>query len=68
MTNGATAAMYATQGGLVDIMEYLLNEGANFGLPTTNGVNCLHMAAQQGHLEAVQWLVINNNTTYILYL
>ena len=39
--------------GQTDVIKYLLLVGANMCLRSHEGMTCLHLAAKNGHLEAV---------------
>ena len=54
---GETALHYAASGGNGKVLEILLNSGAEKTLTTVSGMSPLHVACQQGQLEAVTTLI-----------
>jgi hypothetical protein len=54
---GCNAAMWAAQGGHIDVCRYLRAQGVSFDLINHAGQGCLHKAAQRGHVQVCEWLV-----------
>lgn len=54
---GRTPLMQASDLGLFDVSEFLLNKGASVGVTGTQGLSALHHAASNGHTEIVMLLV-----------
>lgn len=56
--SGATAAYLACQEGHLEVLRYLVEEGgASLQVLASDGMSCLHAAAQMGQLHCIQWLV-----------
>ena len=43
--------------GNLDIVQYLISEGANIECKTTKGLTPLHIASKKGHLDIIQYLI-----------
>jgi ankyrin repeat protein len=52
-----SAYMWACQFGRTDVVDYLLEEGADIAYQNGNGMTGLHMAAGAGHLDTVKLLI-----------
>jgi ankyrin repeat protein len=48
-----TPLMAACAEGKTEVIKYLIHVGANMELRSNDGMSCLHLAAKNGHLEAV---------------
>ena len=53
--------MLACIKGQPPVVRYLLQAGADLTLRGDDGMTCLHLAAQNGHLECVQDILSQNN-------
>ena len=60
--NGMTPALLAAQKNNLKILDLLKETGANLQkqVPEQGGVNILYLAAQQGHVQIVNYLLDNN--------
>ncbi|KJX93667.1 hypothetical protein TI39_contig4275g00007 [Zymoseptoria brevis] len=54
---GYTAFQTACRSNNIPIMDTLLDYGAKINQPTKTGLNALHLAAIEGHLDVVKWLL-----------
>lgn len=64
MESGAfTALIVASLEGLLPIVQYLINEGANMNHKTSCGNTALMFASEKGHLPIVQFLISRNDPT-----
>jgi len=54
-----SALMTACTEGKTDVVSYLIHVGANVDLRSSDGMTCLHLAAKNGHLEAVHAVLTN---------
>ena len=58
MKNGVTPAYLACQEGHMAVLKYLvLQAGASVKIPASDGMTCVHSAAQSGNLDVLMWLV-----------
>ncbi|XP_067660339.1 ankyrin repeat domain-containing protein 50-like [Haliotis asinina] len=55
-----TPMMLAAENGHEEVVELLLNEGANMSLVDDGRNNILHLACERGHLEVVKYIVSQN--------
>ncbi|XP_048581255.1 ankyrin repeat domain-containing protein 50 [Nematostella vectensis] len=55
--HGLTALQQAAWDGHVDLVNFLLEQGADLSLVDSNGYTALHLASQSGHLDVVSLLV-----------
>ena len=55
-----TPLMLACAEGHTDVVKYLLHLGADMVLRGNDGMTCLHLAAQSGHLECVHAILTQN--------
>ena len=46
-----TALHYATRNGSYELIKFFTDSGTDINLKTKNGLNCLHIAADEGHLN-----------------
>lgn len=51
--------MTACAEGKTDVVNYLIHVGANVDLRSFEGMTCLHLAAKNGHIEAVHAVLTN---------
>lgn len=51
--------MTACAEGKTDVVSYLIHVGTNVDLRSSDGMTCLHLAAKNGHLEAVHAVLTN---------
>ena len=61
-TDGSTALHFAAMSGKITTMAYLHEEGALINVTNSYGNTPLHIAAEHGQLEKVEWLVRRNIT------
>lgn len=54
---GYSALLYASSSGLVDIVELLLEKGADINLLSFRNETALHVASSHGHFEVVKFLI-----------
>ena len=54
---GWTAVHYSAQSGNYELVAYFVQMGADIHLKTDDGINCLHIAALQGHLNLCKMLI-----------
>ena len=54
---GWTAVHYSAQSGNYELVAYFVEMGADIHLKTDDGINCLHIAALQGHLNLCKMLI-----------
>ena len=74
--NGQTALHYASQGGHIKTVEFLVSMRANVDKKDNNGQTPLHLATQEGHIKVVEFLMslganihaVNNNGQTPLHL
>ena len=58
MNDGWTPLHYASQGGHLNIIQYLITElGCDPTTPSNNGTLPLHIACHNGHLNAAKYLI-----------
>ena len=55
--NGWTALHYSVKNGNDELVKFLLDKGADIYLKVNVGLNCLHIAARQGHLKLWNTLI-----------
>ncbi|XP_067660337.1 ankyrin repeat domain-containing protein 50-like [Haliotis asinina] len=55
-----TPVMVAAEMGKKDVVEFLVEHGADLSLLRGSGSNILHMACKEGHLEVVKYIVSQN--------
>lgn len=55
--SGITAVMLASMTGKTELVHSLAQAGANLHAASFSSCNCLHFAADKGHLETFVWLV-----------
>ena len=58
----STALMLACNYGQTAVVRYLLQAGADMTLKGDDGMTCLHLATQNGHLECAQAILDQKNT------
>ncbi|XP_030849791.1 ankyrin-3-like [Strongylocentrotus purpuratus] len=56
-TVGRTSLQYATEGGCLAVVRYLISQGADVNESNNAGWTALHFAAQVGHLHIVDYLL-----------
>ena len=56
-TLGSTALHHSAQDGSCELFTYFADMGANIHLKRNDGINCLHIAASQGHLRLCKKLL-----------
>ena len=54
---GWTALHFSAQSGNYELVTYFADMGTGIHLKTNDGVNCLHIAAEQGHLNLCKVLI-----------
>ena len=54
---GATALIFSSHNGYLDVVQLLLDKGANVNATMSNGATALIYASQNGHKEVVQALI-----------
>ena len=59
--NGATALHYSAISGSYELVKYFVGMGTDIHLKTNDGQNCLHFAAQFGHLNLCKKLIDKHN-------
>jgi len=59
----STPLHIASNHGHVEIVQYLVNKGANINATDRGGCTPLHSAVELGHFEAVRWLVQEGNAS-----
>ena len=59
--NGRTALHYSVMSGSYQLIEYLADLGTDITLESKNGKNCLHVAAEHGHLSLWEILINKHN-------
>ncbi|XP_067661962.1 ankyrin repeat domain-containing protein 50-like [Haliotis asinina] len=55
-----TCAMIAGESGYKDVVELLMENGADLSLVCDRGSNILHLACSKGHLEVVKYVISQN--------
>ena len=55
--HGRTALHFSAEGGHYDLVTYFAAMGTDIHLKTNDGLNCLHMAALNGHLNLCKMLI-----------
>lgn len=63
---GMTPIIHASSGGNKDVVEVIIEAGADLNQCDQDGVSALYMAAQNGHFEAVKLLLSNGAQVYIM--
>ena len=56
-SKGWTAIHYSAKSGSYELVKYFVDRGANIYLGTNCSMNCLHIAAQNGHLNLCKKLI-----------
>jgi ankyrin repeat protein len=51
------ALHYTAESGNLDLMKYLINNGANPATLSTEGSSPLHHAAKEGHTDIISFLI-----------
>ncbi|VDN58756.1 unnamed protein product [Dracunculus medinensis] len=65
---GLTPVFYATQGGHLECLQYLVEKcRADISLVTQKGQSLLQIACLGGHLNIVQWLLRRSSPTAVLW-
>ena len=59
--NGWTALHFSARSGSYEIVKYFTNMGIEINLKTKDGMNCLHIAADYGHLNLCKMLINEYN-------
>ena len=59
--NGWTALHYSARNDSYEIVKYFVNMGIDINLKTKDGMNCLHIAADYGHLNLGKTLISEYN-------
>ena len=59
--NGWTALHFSPRNGSYEIVKYFINMGIDIKLKVKHGINCLHIAANQGHLNLCKTLIKKHN-------
>ena len=59
--NGVSALLFAAKVGNLELFQYLLEEGDDLYREKNNGMNCLHVAAVNGHLRLCKVLLEKYN-------
>ncbi|GBL99074.1 Ankyrin-1 [Araneus ventricosus] len=59
-SKGYTLLHIAAGAGKLDIVEYLLNKGANICVKADGGKKPIHIAAQEGHKDIVEYLIVKD--------
>ena len=59
--NGYTPLMISAKNGHTDIVDVLLNAGANVNIQASDGKTALLLAAQNGHINVVRRLLTDKN-------
>ena len=58
---GCTAVHFSAESGNYELVAYFVEMGADIGLKTNDGRNCLHIAALNGDLNLCKMLIDNHN-------
>ena len=58
---GYTALHYSARSGSYKLLTYFVDIGTDILLKTKTGINCLHMAAENGYLDLCKALIDNHN-------
>ncbi|XP_063601900.1 putative ankyrin repeat protein RF_0381 [Penaeus indicus] len=59
--DGYSAIHYAAKGGFVEVLKILHENKCNMKAKTDSGQTLLHVAADNGNLKAIEWIVENTN-------
>ena len=58
---GSTALHYSAKNGSYELINFFADMGTDINLKTKNGLNCLHIAADSGHLNLCKTLIDRHN-------
>ena len=64
--DGSTPFIISCQQGNLEVMKYLLSQGANLTEIRNDGATCLSMACLNGHLDIVKYILQNYNTSSLI--
>ena len=59
--DGCTALHHSARSGSYELVTYFVHMGSNIHLKTKTGLNCLHIAAENGHLNLCKMIISNHN-------
>ena len=59
--DGCTALHHSARSGSYELFTYFVHMGSNIHLKTKTGLNCLHIAAENGHLNLCKMIISNHN-------
>ena len=59
--NGWTSLHYSAQNDSYELVNFFVDQGSNIFLKTERGMNCLHIAALEGHLKLCKLLINKHN-------
>lgn len=66
-SSGYSSLHYASRAGHLDVVKYLVSQGANVNLGTrANHTTPIHRASQQGHLSIVKYLLEHGADVHVL--
>ena len=57
--DGCTALHHSARSGSYELVTYFVNMGSDIRLKTKTGLNCLHIGAENGHLNLCKMIVSN---------
>jgi len=57
--NGETPLHSAASGGQLEVVKFLISQGADINLKQNSGATALHFACFGGHRDVVEWLIDN---------
>lgn len=61
---GETVLHNAAYGGSLEMVQYLVNAGADIAARSNSNTSVLHRAAEAGNLESVKWLLDTHNSQF----
>ena len=59
--DGCIALHHSARSGSYELVTYFVHMGSNIHLKTKTGLNCLHIAAENGHLNLCKMIISNHN-------